>query len=544
MAADANLIKSAATAYGAGTAAKQAGGNQLDAVAQNLLGKVDNRTADLKKRTEEAKERGRILDAEADKRMEDASLKANALGEEEYRLNSKKVNGWKKQLNRCALGDDACKREVMAKMSMQSQNLQAEKEARGDNQKLYKTLSLGVNPVDKYAMSVYSDPQRGDYTITEDTQGVKSYKIKFPEGMELPIDPETNKPKDTYTEDEINKLFNKQADLTSTKMTKDMAVDQIKVGNEGGIFDETKIKGSYEDAIGDDLMSAINDDWGVGSFRKNAEDLVRAELEASPIDLDGDGVDDDIKAVMSALTDPSDPNYALMPDDVRKGYIVNYFVDAQRQQYDKGVSEARGAMLNAQKKEANKYLFAEFKNNLAKDLDGAQTTNDMIKAQQDHLNDLEQINKKEDNLINRGDKIKAKDQKAVMDYWNNSVIPKNDQERLEFNKKYEGPTDKAVYFSKELKTATGNNDVNIKYSSKPFTDSSGIKVSNGYYIPQLEDVVNDKGIATGEKKQVFQLISEGDNIEATDILSFIKKGSSIASFVGNSDDLNNAGNKR
>jgi len=544
MAADANLIKSAATAYGAGTAAKQAGGNQLGAVAQNLLGKVDNRTADLKKRTEEAKERGRILDAEADKRMEDASLKANALGEEEYRLNSKKVNGWKKQLNRCALGDDACKREVMAKMSMQSQNLQAEKEARGDNQKLYKTLSLGVNPVDKYAMSVYSDPQRGDYTITEDTQGVKSYKIKFPEGMELPIDPETNKPKDTYTEDEINKLFNKQADLTSTKMTKDMAVDQIKVGNEGGIFDETKIKGSYEDAIGDDLMSAINDDWGVGSFRKNAEDLVRAELEASPIDLDGDGVDDDIKAVMSALTDPSDPNYALMPDDVRKGYIVNYFVDAQRQQYDKGVSEARGAMLNAQKKEANKYLFAEFKNNLAKDLDGAQTTNDMIKAQQDHLNDLEQINKKEDNLINRGDKIKAKDQKAVMDYWNNSVIPKNDQERLEFNKKYEGPTDKAVYFSKELKTATGNNDVNIKYSSKPFTDSSGIKVSNGYYIPQLEDVVNKDGIATGEKKQVFQLISEGDNIEATDILSFIKKGSSIASFVGNSDDLNNAGNKR
>ncbi len=544
MAADANLIKGAAAAYGAGTAAKQAGGNQLGAVAQNLLGKVDNRTADLKKRTEEAKERGRILDAEANKRMEDASLKANALGEEEYRLNAKKVNGWKKQLNRCALGDDACKREVMAKMSMQSQNLQAEKEARGDNQKLYKTLSLGVNPVDKYAMSVYSDPQRGDYTITEDTQGVKSYKIKFPEGMELPIDPETNKPKDTYTEDEINKLFNKQADLTSTKMTKDMAVDQIKVGNEGGIFDETKIKGSYEDAIGDDLMSAINDDWGVGSFRKNAEDLIKVELEASPIDLDGDGVDDDIKAVMSALTNPSDPNYALMPDDVRKGYIVNYFVDAQRQQYDKGVNEARGAMLNAQKKEANKYLFAEFQNNLAKNLDGAQTTNDMIKAQQDHLNDLEQINKKEDNLINRGDKIKAKDQKAVMDYWNNSVIPKNDQERLEFNKKYEGPTDKAVYFSKELKTATGNNDVNIKYSSKPFTDSSGIKVSNGYYIPQLEDVVNDKGIATGEKKQVFQLISEGDNIEATDILSFIKKGSSIASFVGNSDDLNNAGNKR
>ena len=45
-----------------------------------------------RKAAEEAKERGRILDAEADKRMEDASLKANALGEEEYRLNAKKVN--------------------------------------------------------------------------------------------------------------------------------------------------------------------------------------------------------------------------------------------------------------------------------------------------------------------------------------------------------------------------------------------------------------------------------------------------------------------
>ena len=63
MAADANLIKGAAAAYGAGTAAKQAGGNQLGAMAQNLLGRVDNRTADLKKRTEEAKERDRVKQA-------------------------------------------------------------------------------------------------------------------------------------------------------------------------------------------------------------------------------------------------------------------------------------------------------------------------------------------------------------------------------------------------------------------------------------------------------------------------------------------------
>ena len=363
--------------------------------------------------------------------------------------------------------------------------------------------------------------------------------------MELPIDPETKKPKDTYTEDEINKLFDKQHDLTSTKMTKDMAVDQVKAGNAGEAFNETKIRGSYEDAIGDDMMSAINDDWGLGSFRKNAKDLVKAELKASPIDIDGDGADDDIDAVMSALTDPKDPNYALMSDDERKKYVVNYFVDAQKQQHKKGEEEAKDAMLAAQKKEANKYLFEEFKNNWKIKIDGAQTENDAWLAYKKHLNKLGEINQKEKNLIGRDDKKKGLAQQAVMDYWNKIVIPKNDEERLEFNKKYEGPTDKAVYFSNELKTATGNNDVNIKYSSKPFTDSSGIKVSNGYYIPQLEDVVDEDGIATGgDKKQVFQLISEGDNIEATDILSFIKKGSSIGSFASNTNSLANKGTAR
>ena len=72
MAADANLIKGAAAAYGAGTAAKQAGGNQLGAMAQNLLGRVDNRTADLKKRTEEAKERDRVKQAKFNENSEAA----------------------------------------------------------------------------------------------------------------------------------------------------------------------------------------------------------------------------------------------------------------------------------------------------------------------------------------------------------------------------------------------------------------------------------------------------------------------------------------
>ena len=494
MAADANLIKGAAAAYGAGTAAKQAGGNQLGAVAQNLLGRVDNRTADLKKRTEEAKERGRILDAEADKRMEDASLKANALGEEEYRLNAKKVNGWKKQLNRCALGDDACKREVMAKMSMQSQNLQAEKEARGDNQKLYKTLSLGVNPVDKYAMSVYSDPQRGDYTITEDTQGVKSYKIKFPEGMELPIDPETNKPKDTYTEDEINKLFNKQTDLTSTKMTKDMAVDQIKVGNEGGIFDETKIKGSYEDAIGDDLMSAINDDWGVGSFRKNAKDLVKAELEASPIDIDGDGADDDIEAVMSALTDPKDPNYALMPDDVRKEYVVNYFVDAQKQQYDKGVKAAQGAALNKQRDQEFKLYQETHKTRLRIELENAKDENERDQIKLKFENEMKKIQQNYFNKVNEPtDKVNVKQTNAESQ-WNAITFDKGAK-----------PVSKAQTYMENFRDVLGDDVTDIRYGTD-FVDEQGNTQAKGYYA-----VINVDDGKNGTK-EVNQLISKSDDL--------------------------------
>ena len=226
-------------------------------------------------------------------------------------------------------------------------------------------------------MSVFSDPQKGDYTLTEDLKGVKSYKIKYPEGMELPIDPETGKPKDTYTDQEINKLFNKQHDLTSTKMTKDIAVDQIKIGAEGGAFNETKIKGSYEDAIGDDMMSAINDDWGLGSFRKNAKDLVKTELEASPIDIDGDGKDEDIDAVMSALTDPNDPNYALMSDEVRKGYVVNYFVDAQKQQHAKGVKEAENAALAERGKTLDKFKFEKYKSTLKMMIDNNASQNDI-----------------------------------------------------------------------------------------------------------------------------------------------------------------------
>jgi len=533
MASDANLIKGAATAYGAGTAAKQAG-NQLGAMAQNLLGRVESRTADLKQRTAEAKERDRKIEAEIENNIEAGLALAGGLGQQEYNLTLKKVQELRKEYDALPLGDTAGRRAIMNKMSMESQALQTEKDARKDNLKLYDTLSQGVSTDDKFIMSAFSNPNSGSYTIEERVVG------KDEKGNILPANQRTREKIYTFnvpqqdgsfktvemSNNEVQKLFDQQKDLTSTKMTKDMAVEQIKIGAEGGEFNETKIRGAYEDSLeGKSLQSALADDWGVGSFRKNARDLVKAELEASPIDLDNDGADDDIDSVMSALTDPNDPNYDLMPEDVRKKYIVDYFVDAQRQQHEKGVQQAKDAMLRAEQKEANKYLFEKYKNDLRKDLDAAQTGNDIIKAQQDHLNDLEQIAAKEENIINRDEKKKAVVQENVMSYWNEQNF--NDDR---FRQK--GPTDKALLYAEAFKTATGNNDVNIKYSGKPFTDSSGRQVQKGYYVVRQEDVFDKDGIATGEKKAVNQIIGIGEDITAENIISFIKADTSIVKGQG------------
>jgi hypothetical protein len=295
-----------------------------------------------------------------------------------------------------------------------------------------------------------------------------------------------------------------------------------------------------------EFRAALVDDLGGGEGFKDLlikDESLEPEIKETLMaiggyDPDGDGTisQEEKDNFIAAITDHTNPNFNM---EVSKRIMAEKMTQAVENNH---TAHWKGVAVAKQQEEANKYLFEQFKNNLKIDLDGAQSTNDMIVANNKHLNDVKLVDKKESNLISRDDKIKGESQKAVMDYWNNNVIPKSEKEKLEFNK--QGPTDKAQHFSREFQTATGDNTVNIKYSGKPFTDSSGRQVSSGYYIPQLEDVVGDDGIATGEKKQVFQLISEGDNIEATDILSFIKKGSSIASFASNSDDLNNAGNKR
>ena len=413
MASDANLIKGAATAYGAGTAAKQAG-NQLGVMAQNLLGRVESRTADLKQRTAEAKERDRKIEAEIENNIEAGLALAGGLGQQEYNLTLKKVQDLRKEYDALPLGDTAGRRAIMNKMSMESQALQAEKDARKDNLELYDTLSQGVSRDDKFIMSAFSNPNSGSYTIEERVVG------KDEKGNILPADQRTREKIYTFnvpqqdgsfktvemSNNEVQKLFDQQKDLTSTKMTKDMAVEQIKIGAEGGEFNETKIRGAYEDSLeGKNLLSALTDDWGVGSFRKNARDLVKAELEASPIDLDNDGADDDIDSVMSALTDPNDPNYDLMPEDVRKKYIVDYFVDAQRQQHEKGVQQAEKAAQSALQKEINKNAFENLKQAHRLQLQNAKSQDAIDKINAQAQADANKITiKKTDKIIEAPDK--------------------------------------------------------------------------------------------------------------------------------------------
>ena len=83
MAADANLIRGARDAASGAGKMTMAGG-ELGRTAQGLIGRVDARTADLRKRTEEAKERGRKKDEKFDENKEASLTQAGALGDAEY----------------------------------------------------------------------------------------------------------------------------------------------------------------------------------------------------------------------------------------------------------------------------------------------------------------------------------------------------------------------------------------------------------------------------------------------------------------------------
>ena len=372
MAADANLIKSAATAYGAGTAAKQAGGNALGAAAQGFVNRVDAQTAELKKDTEEAKKRDLEFSDKFAENSEAASLQAGALGEEEYDVTQKRIAGLKKQYDELKIGDDAGRQKLLGQLARESQGLNSQKEARVLNAKALKTLRTDVSREDRHIMGSFANSNSGAYTIDEDASGELTYTFTMPEGSKDSEGRSITEKKMTAAE--VQKLYEMQTDDVGAQATKDKALVNIAAGENGEEFDEANNGAAFDDLVTTDasFMSALHDDWGVGSFSASIDDKITNEIQAlnsAGQELDMGGVTmpleegetnwydnismKDAGEIKRRLMNPSTPE----EKEISKTVLKEYYVDAQRQQHARGVKKAKDASLAAQKKILDKENF-------------------------------------------------------------------------------------------------------------------------------------------------------------------------------------------
>ena len=386
MASDANLIKGARDAASGGLKMAQAGGNALGAAAQGLINRVDLNTADLKKKTDEAKELRRLSDEKFADNQEAAILQGGALGEAEFDLTEKKVNGLKKQYDQCALGDTACQRKVMMQLAKESQGLTAMKDTRALNAEAMSTLRGDVSGMDKEIMGIFSNSQSGDYTIDEDPTGEKTYTFTMADGTT-----EVRKGND------VQKLFEMQQDAVGSQKTSDMAIAEIDRGKNGEPFDAFKVGASFDTLLKDDnsLISALHDDWGVGNFSSSIDKKIQSEIGGLNGKIDfavemrdkgidipaGEGednwydnvTDEDIALIKERLMNPESDEEKAISRSVAK----DYYVDAMEQQNKKGAQQAKDASDAANSKRNNE--------NYQKELD-RQSREMIARAKEEGLN--------------------------------------------------------------------------------------------------------------------------------------------------------------
>tara|TARA_R100001163_G_C5068324_1_gene208410 strand:+ start:192 stop:1727 length:1536 start_codon:yes stop_codon:yes gene_type:complete len=372
MAADANLIKSAATAYGAGTAAKLAGGDPLGDMATGLIERVDAQTADVKLKTEQAKQRDREKDDKFNENMEAALQQGGALGVAEYDFTKRKVDKLKEEYEKCTLGDDACRQKVMMALSKESQGLTSMKDTRALNADSMKTLRGDVSREQREVMGIYANSQSGKYSLVEGEDGELRYTFDLGEGKEA-----------SYTKSELDKMFEQQKDSVGAQATSERALSNIQRGINGEPFNESEESAQFENLTKTDnaLRSFLNDDWGVGTFAGSIDNKIKAEVgQLGPgsgrttfaLEMKDRGImipaekgednwydnisDEDIKAIKAKLMNPQTEQEIAISRQVAK----EYFVDAQRQQHEKGVKQAEDAAKAAQAKQdnlnLNKYL--------------------------------------------------------------------------------------------------------------------------------------------------------------------------------------------
>lgn len=386
MASDANLIKGARDAASGGLKMAQAGGNALGAAAQGLINRRDLNTADLKKKTDEAKELRRLSDEKFADNQEAAILQGGALGEAEFDLTEKKVNGLKKKYDQCALGDTACQRKVMMQLAKESQGLTAMKDTRALNAEAMSTLRGDVSGMDKEIMGIFSNSQSGDYTIDEDPTGEKTYTFTMADGTT-----EVRKGND------VQKLFEMQQDAVGSQKTSDMAIAEIDRGKNGEPFDAFKVGASFDTLLKDDnsLISALHDDWGVGNFSSSIDKKIQSEIGGLNGKIDfavemrdkgidipaGEGednwydnvTDEDIALIKERLMNPESDEEKAISRSVAK----DYYVDAMEQQNKKGAQQAKDASDAANSKRNNE--------NYQKELD-RQSREMIARAKEEGLN--------------------------------------------------------------------------------------------------------------------------------------------------------------
>jgi len=506
MAADANLIKGAAAAYGAGTAAKQAGGNQLGAMAQNLLGRVDNRTADLKKRTEEAKERDRVKQAKFNENSEAALQQGGALGEAEYDFTKRKVDALQKEYQQCTLGDDACRQKVMMALSKESQGLTSMKDTRKLNAESMLNLRGDVSAEQQEVMGIYANSQSGKYSMVEGTDGELRYTFDLGEGKEA-----------AYTKSELDKMFEAQKDTVGTNETKKRAVANIELGKTGEPFNSAQEESAFDNLTKTDnsLRSFLNDDWGVGTFAGSIEEKIQSEIgqlgagsgkATFAYDMQKRGVmipaaegetnwydnitDEDIQAIKAKLMNPETEEEIAISRQVSK----EYYVDAQKQQYDKGVKAAQGAALNKQRDQEFKLYQETHKNRLRIELANAKDENERDQIKLKFENEMKKIQQNYFNKVNEDtDKLAVKQSNAESQ-WNAITFDKGVK-----------PVSKAQTYMENFRDVLGDDVTDIRYGTD-FVDEQGNTQAKGYYA-----VINVDDGKSGTK-EVNQLISKSDDL--------------------------------
>ena len=506
MAADANLIKGAAAAYGAGTAAKQAGGNQLGAMAQNLLGRVDNRTADLKKRTEEAKERDRVKQAKFNENSEAALQQGGALGEAEYDFTKRKVDALQKEYQQCTLGDDACRQKVMMALSKESQGLTTMKDTRKLNAESMLNLRGDVSAEQQEVMGIYANSQSGKYSMVEGTDGELRYTFDLGEGKEA-----------AYTKSELDKMFEAQKDTVGTNETKKRAVANIELGKTGEPFNSAQEESAFDNLTKTDnsLRSFLNDDWGVGTFAGSIEEKIQSEIgqlgagsgkATFAYDMQKRGVmipaaegetnwydnitDEDIQAIKAKLMNPETEEEIAISRQVSK----EYYVDAQKQQYDKGVKAAQSAALDKQRDQEHKLYQETHKNNLRIELANAKDENERDQIKLKFENEMKKIQQNYFNKVNEPtDKVNVKQTNAESQ-WNAITFDKGAK-----------PVSKAQTYMENFRDVLGDDVTDIRYGTD-FVDEQGNIQAKGYYA-----VINVDDGKNGTK-EVNQLISKSDDL--------------------------------